>query len=137
MISHGGASSTCSFSSSAVGESTPIVCDIGKLQDSGVDIKGLSRDNKYRLLTTEQNSDPLSYPRTRPCPSSSLYRFKPDWLKQYPWMHYSHFSDGVYCHARVVFFSIPRWWSGSRQVCLGAIPVLDKDYRQSNRACEE
>ena len=71
--------------------------------DSGVDIKGLSRDDKYRLLTTEPNPDPLSYPRTRPCPSSSLRRFKPDWLKHHPWMHYSQFSDGVYCHACVVF----------------------------------
>ena len=103
LVSHGGASSTCSSSSSAAGETTPIVCDIGKLQDSRVDIRGLSRDNKYRLLTTEPNPDPLSYHRTRPCPSSSLRRFKPGWLKQYPWMHYSQFCDGVYCRACVVF----------------------------------
>ena len=47
LVSHGGASSICSSSSSAAGETTPIVCDIGKLQDSRVDIRGLSRDNKY------------------------------------------------------------------------------------------
>ena len=81
----------------------PLECDIGKLQASGVDIKGLSRDDRYRLLTTEPNPDPLSYPRTRPCPSSNFRRFKPAWLKQHPWMHYSPFSDGVYCRACVVF----------------------------------
>ena len=100
-LSHG--SSCGSTSSTAARESIPIVCDIGKLQDSGVDVKGLSRDDKYRLLTTEPNPDPLSYLRTRPCPSSNLRRFKPDWLKLHPWMHYSCFSDGVYCHACVVF----------------------------------
>ena len=63
----------------------------------------VSREGKYRLLTTEPNPDPLSYPRTRPCPSSNLRRFKPEWLKHYPWMHYSQFSDGVYCRACVVF----------------------------------
>ena len=40
----------------------PLECDIGKLQASGVDIKGLSRDDKYRLLATEPNPDPLNYP---------------------------------------------------------------------------
>ncbi len=68
-----------------------------------MDIKGLSRSDKYRLLTTEPNPDPHSYPRTRPCPSSNLHRFKPVWLKHHPWMHYSQFSDGVYCRACVVF----------------------------------
>ena len=65
-------------------------------------MKGLSWDDKYCLLTTEPNPDPLSYPRIRPCTSSNLRRFKPDWLKQYPWMHYSQFSDGVYCRACVI-----------------------------------
>ena len=86
-VSHGGSDSCCSSTSSSTSvarESSSIECDIGKIQDSGVDIKGLSRDDKYRLLTTEPNPDPLSYPRTRPCPS--LRRFKPDWLKHYPWM---------------------------------------------------
>ena len=46
LVSHGGASSTCSSSSNAAGETIPIVCDISKLQDLGVDIRGLSRD-KY------------------------------------------------------------------------------------------
>ena len=74
---------------SGVSERIPLEYDIGKLQDSGVDIKGLSRDHNYRLLTSEPNPDPLSYPSTRPCPSSSLCRFKPDWLKKHPWMYYT------------------------------------------------
>ena len=96
-VSHGDSCSSPGTSSIS------IECDIGKLQDSGVDIKGLSRDDKYRLITTEPNPDPLSYPRKRPCPSSNLRRFKPKWLKHHPWMHYSQFSDGVYCRACVVF----------------------------------
>ena len=50
-------------------------------------------------------------PSTRPCPSSSIRRFKPDWLKTHPWMHYSQISDGVYCCACVIFLS--DWWSKS------------------------
>ena len=78
-------------------------CDIGKLLNSGVDIKSLTRDHKYRILTTNPNTDPESYPRTRPCPSSNFRRFKPEWLRSYPWMHYSQCSDGVYCRACVLF----------------------------------
>ena len=54
-VSHG-----TSDSSGSAGEHMPLECDIGKLQVSGVDIKGLSRDDRYRLLTTESNPDPLS-----------------------------------------------------------------------------
>ena len=100
-VSHG--SSCGSTSSTAARESIPIVCDIGKHHESGVDIKGLSRDDKYRLLATEPNPDLLSYPRTRPCPSSNLRWFKPDWLKLHSWMHYSCFYDGLYCRACIVF----------------------------------
>ena len=70
--------------------------DIGNL---GISIKCFSRDDKYRLLITDP--DQMSYPF--PCPSSSLRRFRVDWLKYYPWMHYSPFSDGVYCRACIVF----------------------------------
>ena len=78
-------------------------CDIGKLLNSGVDIKSLTRDHKYRILTTNPNTDPESYPGTRPCPSSNFRQFKPEWLRSYPWMHYSQCSDGVYCRACVLF----------------------------------
>ncbi len=59
--------------------------------------------SNHAQVTTEPNPDPLRYPQTRPCPSSHLRRFKPEWLKHHPWMHYSKFSDGVYCRACVVF----------------------------------
>lgn len=62
-VSHGASDSSLSNAR----ERMPLECDIGKLQFSGVDIKGLSREDRYRLLTTEPNPDPLSYPRTRPC----------------------------------------------------------------------
>lgn len=82
----------------------PLVeCDIGKLQHLHTNFKQLSREVKYRLLTTEPCSDPSSYPRTRPYPSSSLRQFHPSWLKQHPWLHYSRFVDGAFCRACVVF----------------------------------
>lgn len=78
--------------------------DIGKLHHDGVNIKDdLSRDDKYRLLTTEPDPNPLSYPQSRPCPTGRLRRFRPDWLGRYSWMHYSRFSDGAFCRACVVF----------------------------------
>ena len=78
-------------------------CDMGKLLDSGVNIKALSRDEKYRLLTAEPSPSQTAYPFSRPCPSSCLRRFRPDWVKHWPWMHYSQSKDGVYCRACVVF----------------------------------
>lgn len=78
--------------------------DIGKLHHDGVNIKDdLSRDDKYRLLTTEPDPNPLSYPQSCPCPTGRLRRFRPDWLGRYSWMHYSRFSDGAFCRACVVF----------------------------------
>ena len=49
--------------------------DIGKLLDLAVNVKTLSRDDKYRLLTTEPNPSPTVYPFSRPCPSSCYRRF--------------------------------------------------------------
>ncbi len=40
-------------------------CDIGKLQRSRIVLRQLSRDKKYKILTTEPASDSSSYPRTR------------------------------------------------------------------------
>ncbi|KAI6652511.1 hypothetical protein LOD99_7525 [Oopsacas minuta] len=54
-----------------------VECDIGKLQDSHIFLQQLSRDQQHRILTTEPNSDPSSYPRTCPYPSSSLRQFQP------------------------------------------------------------
>ena len=47
-------------------ESPLIECDISKLQDSHIILQQLSRDDKYRILTTEPNSDPSSYTCTKP-----------------------------------------------------------------------
>ena len=77
--------------------------DIGKLLDSAIDVHNLSREHKYRILTKEPNPDPLSYPRNRQYGSVSFRQFQPAWLKQYPWLHYSHHVDGVFCRACVVF----------------------------------
>ena len=86
---HDTATSLSSHSSqcSSGRERTPLECDIGKLQASGVYIKGLCQDDKYRLLTTEPNPYLLSDPHTCPCPLSNLWRFKPAWLKHHPCMH--------------------------------------------------
>ena len=58
-----------------------------------------SRDDKYRILTTEPSSDPSTYPRTRPYKTSSFRQFQPSWTKQQPWLHYSLFADGAFCRA--------------------------------------
>ena len=78
-------------------------CDIGKLLDSGIDLQKLSREEKYRILTTNPSLDPSSYPRTRPYASGSFRQFQPDWLRQYPWLHYSRHVDGVFCRACAFF----------------------------------
>ena len=71
--------------------------DIGKLVQSHQDLNQLSGDIKYRVLTTEPDGNPLSYPRTRPSNSAPYRQFQPSWLKQYPWLHYSRHDDGMYC----------------------------------------
>ena len=35
--------------------------------------------------------------------SSSYRQFQPTWLKNYPWLHYSSFSDGTFCRACAFF----------------------------------
>ena len=47
-------------------------CDIGKLLELKINIATLSREEKYRILTKEPNSEASSYPRTRASASSSL-----------------------------------------------------------------
>ena len=84
-------------------QSSHFECDIGKLFSSHVDLQQLSRHEKYQLLRTKPNSDPSVYPRTRPYPSSSFWQFQPSWMKQYPWLHYSQFADGVFCRACALF----------------------------------
>ncbi len=78
-------------------------CDIGKLLQCDVDLRGLTREHKHRILTSEINRDPTSYPRTRQCASGAYRQFQPAWKQQHPWLHYSRHLDGVFCHACVFF----------------------------------
>ena len=63
---------TCSQSTSGTSsQSAPTLeNDTGKLVQSHVDLHQLRRENKHRVLTTERDSDPSSFPRT--CPSDSV-----------------------------------------------------------------
>ena len=97
--SHGGEPE----SSSNPDSESPVECDIGKLHDLHVDLKQLSREDKYRLLKTEPPTNVSSYPHTRPYPSSSLRQFQPSWTNQHPWLHYSRFVDGAFCRACALF----------------------------------
>ena len=45
------------------------------------------------LLTSQPNSDPSSYPRTRPYTTSSFRQFLPSWCSGRPWLHYSISRD--------------------------------------------
>ena len=78
-------------------------CDIGKLLDSGIDLRKLSREEKYRILTTDPSLDSSSYPHKRPYASGSFRQFQPEWLRQYPWLHYSRHVDGAFCRACAFF----------------------------------
>ena len=63
-------------------------CDIGKMLVFNVNIDSLSRTEKYKILTTEPDPNPKSYPRTQ------LYA---------SWLHYSREIDGVFCRACAFF----------------------------------
>ena len=73
--------------------------DIGELLRTNEDLKKLSREHKYRILSIEPNVD-FSYPRTRCSASGSFRQFQPSWFKQY---HYSSTVDGAFCRACAVF----------------------------------
>ena len=90
-------------SQSAIVPSTSLENDIGRFLEFNQDLKKLCRDDKYRVLTTEPNPDPSSYPRTRPSASGAYRQFQPSWLKQHPWLHYSRQVDGAFCRACVFF----------------------------------
>ena len=92
----------------------PIECDVGKLKNDRVDLQQLTRDNKYRLLISQPNSDPSFYPRTRPYLSSTTQQFLPSWLSRHPWLHYSRFLDGAFCKVCFFFRSRSGWWSRFR-----------------------
>lgn len=78
------------------------MCDIGKLLESGESIHSLSRDDMYRILMTEPNANPSCYPHTSQSTGSNR-QFQPTWLKKFPWIHYNHHVDGVFCRACIFF----------------------------------
>ena len=90
-------------SQSAIVPSTSLENDIGRFLEFNQDLKKLCQDHKYRVLTTEPNPDPSSYPRTRPSASGIYRQFQPSWLKQHPWLHYSRQVDGAFCRACAFF----------------------------------
>jgi hypothetical protein len=78
--------------------------DIGKLLEQGLDLNELSRVAKYQILTSEPISDLSTYPRTQQTATSPYLRqFQPEWLRSFPWLHYSRHANGVFCRACAVF----------------------------------
>ena len=49
------------------------ILDIGKLLELGIDIKKISREHIYRILTAEPCVEPSAYPRTPAYPGSNIY----------------------------------------------------------------
>ena len=99
-------STTCPISSASSSTSSNSViaeCDIGKMLVFNVNIDSLSRTEKYKILTTEPDPNPKSYPRTRLYASGAFRQFNPSWLNKYPWLHYSREVDGVFCRACAFF----------------------------------
>ena len=94
-------------------ETACTVYDIGKIMESDVKFKDLSRDMIYRILTAEVNPKISCYPRH----AYERYsrQFQAAWKKQYSWLHYSKHVDGVFCHA--CFLHLKSWGPNSRSIC--------------------
>lgn len=89
-------------SSSEVSE--PEGCDIGRLLAQKTDLKQIGRSAMYQILTLNPNMDPASYPRTQQTSSSPYLRqFQPEWVRSFPWLHYSRHTDGAFCRACALF----------------------------------
>ena len=78
-------------------------CDICMLLHLGIDIRNLNREQKCQILKREPKPHSSAYPRTRPYDSGPFHQFKPSWLVQYPWLHYSPFCDSAFCRACALF----------------------------------
>ena len=78
-------------------------CDIRKLLELKINVATLSREERYRILTREPNTDASSYPRTRASASTAFRQFQSSWVKPFPWLHYSQHTDGAFCHACAMF----------------------------------
>ena len=84
----------------ATSQSPPCaLLDIGMLSKNG-DLHSLPQHTKLELLN--HTPDPkFNYP-TKYVHGCNR-RFKPEWLKNHSWLHYSPSEDGVYCKACALF----------------------------------
>lgn len=80
--------------------SGPEGCDIGRLLAQKTNLKQIGRLAMYQILTGDPNTDSSSYPRTQQTSSSPYLRqFQPEWVRSFPWLHYSKHTDGAFCRA--------------------------------------
>ena len=98
--------------------------DIGQLLAEKRNIAELTREQMYSILKAEPNPDTSAYPRTRrgkvdrhgkvdrrgkvdgsgtKSQPTATRQFLPSWFKQYNWIHYSRYVDGVFCRFCVLF----------------------------------
>lgn len=77
----------------------PSVIDIGILLQSG-NLHSLPQSSKLELINHIPDSNYIY-------PTKYLHgcnrRFKPEWVRNHPWLHYSIAEDGVYCKACALF----------------------------------
>jgi hypothetical protein len=77
-------------------------CDIGALQTLHMlDTRKLESGQKYRILEYEHPKEETLYPTT--LMNGCMRRFKPSWLTEHSWLHYSWHCDGVWCKACALF----------------------------------
>ena len=91
--------------SSTVSSENPVIdhtcIDIGLLLKNGRDyLRNLSDDHKLAIINSNPHSS-SSYPTT--FMNGCNRKFKAEWVKVYPWLHYSQSMDGVYCKACSLF----------------------------------
>ena len=77
----------------------PCALDIGILSKSG-DLHSLPQHKKLELLN---HTPDASYKYPTKYMHGCNRRFKPEWHKNHPWLHYSPSEDGVYCKACALF----------------------------------
>jgi hypothetical protein len=77
--------------------------DIGSLLASNVDTRKLPTELKMHIIQFEHPLESTLYPITMM--NGCLRRFKPPWLLEHPWLHYSWHRDGAFCKACSLFNS--------------------------------
>ena len=73
--------------------------DIGVLLKRGK-LQSLPRSLKLQVVNHNPDSK-FNYPKTYL--NGCNRRFKPEWARTHPWLHYSASEDGVYCKACALF----------------------------------